>query len=650
MSCCKKPQANNIRAPEFKPQESICEDVSQENQDVSLLEDTPPKTENYGAIPTPRNSEFVFISTKSGIPQLYLGSLQSSADTSKRLTFFPNGIERGGGSDLQVNNSGDIFYNCKYEAVGKVSLTTQAEPICRSGPDDTMYLFGPFLANNDSDENQYYYEVRHRSKPGFHLYRDIHNQGIEHDPVLVYHDASLNGWLRDIDPNGQFALVVDMKSHTNWALVLIDFLRKERKDIYPKSNSPVKVSSTKFSQNGKNIFLGTDDGQDKSVFVNIETETGEEVCRYREELYPTAEIVDIAESQDGQMVVLTLSAGSFNVLRVLNKNSCESAEKAPLNLPLGIGHVKFFVDPDKTFVFEWVTPNLDRNLYLADLDLGSYRPLIDRPGEPVQNKGVDVSVAYIESFDKIKIPINIYRPRHTATRPSPVVVYLRTGPGSVAKLRRTTMTGYFIERGYSVVEPNIRGSAGHGIGYQRLDDHEKRVDSFRDIEAVAKWLATQDWVDSKRMLIAGSSYGGYLALMGLALQPAIWRAGVDFYGITDWRSFYDTTNPGTASVYAREVGSIKDSAAFLDSISPQQIVSKMKAPIFIYHGMKDNQVAISQSKVFIEKARKSGLKIMSFLAPNEGHGLRSPATRRALFARLDCFFEETIEEDGSVQF
>lgn len=118
----------------------------------------------------------------------------------------------------------------------------------------------------------------------------------------------------------------------------------------------------------------------------------------------------------------------------------------------------------------------------------------------------------------------------------------------MAKLERSELTDAFLERGYAVVEPNVRGSAGFGRAFELLDDGPKRPESLEDIAAVARWLGRQSWVDADRLVLAGASYSGYQVLMSLTSHPELWRGGIDLYGITDWRSFFETTNPATAAM------------------------------------------------------------------------------------------------------
>ena len=44
--------------------------------------------------------------------------------------------------------------------------------------------------------------------------------------------------------------------------------------------------------------------------------------------------------------------------------------------------------------------------------------------------------------------------------------------------------------------------------------------------ASAEWLKKTGYVDLKKLIIMGASYGGYMTMMGLSKTPEIWAAGV----------------------------------------------------------------------------------------------------------------------------
>ena len=60
---------------------------------------------------------------------------------------------------------------------------------------------------------------------------------------------------------------------------------------------------------------------------------------------------------------------------------------------------------------------------------------------------------------------------------------------------------YFInELGCAMVFPNVRGSAGYGKTFLKLDNGFKREDSYKDISALLDWIKTRPELDPERVM------------------------------------------------------------------------------------------------------------------------------------------------------
>lgn len=60
-----------------------------------------------------------------------------------------------------------------------------------------------------------------------------------------------------------------------------------------------------------------------------------------------------------------------------------------------------------------------------------------------------------------------------------------------------------------------------------------------DVSDATRWAIAQGMADPKRIAIAGASYVGYAAMMGLVKEPALYRAGINWVGVTDIGLMYD---------------------------------------------------------------------------------------------------------------
>jgi dipeptidyl aminopeptidase/acylaminoacyl peptidase len=67
-----------------------------------------------------------------------------------------------------------------------------------------------------------------------------------------------------------------------------------------------------------------------------------------------------------------------------------------------------------------------------------------------------------------------------------------------------------------------------------MDDRKHGEADLGDVVASKRMLVGTGYVDSARIGIIGGSYGGYMTLAALTLQPDAFKVGVDLFGISNW--------------------------------------------------------------------------------------------------------------------
>ena len=91
-----------------------------------------------------------------------------------------------------------------------------------------------------------------------------------------------------------------------------------------------------------------------------------------------------------------------------------------------------------------------------------------------------------------------------------------------------------MNHGYVVFDINNRGSSGYGKTFFSLDDRKHGEADLGDVVACRQMLIDTGYVDANKIGIIGGSYGGYMVLAALTLQPDAFKAGVDIFGISNW--------------------------------------------------------------------------------------------------------------------
>lgn len=213
--------------------------------------------------------------------------------------------------------------------------------------------------------------------------------------------------------------------------------------------------------------------------------------------------------------------------------------------------------------------------------------------------------------------------RHSG--PRPVLLWIHGGPSDQARPGFLGSLAYLVqELGIAVVYPNVRGSTGFGAGFEALDDGRLREDAVSDVGAVLDWIESEPGLDASRVMAAGGSYGGFLALRALTDYPQRLQCGFSWAGIVDFVSFLETTRDDRADDRRREYGDERDPEMrkFLRDISPLNRAAQIGAPLLVAAGANDTVVPVSQADLLVERVRAEGVEVWYVVAENEGHAYR----------------------------
>jgi dipeptidyl aminopeptidase/acylaminoacyl peptidase len=200
-------------------------------------------------------------------------------------------------------------------------------------------------------------------------------------------------------------------------------------------------------------------------------------------------------------------------------------------------------------------------------------------------------------------------------------------------------------RGYAVLQVNFRGSTGYGRRHITAAIGEFARAMHTDLLDAVDWAEAQGYVDPRRVGIMGGSYGGYAALVGVALAPDRFAAAVDYVGVSDLASFMRAlppfTRPYLANSWFRYVGDPDDPAAAEDMVSrsPVAMIERISTPLLVAQGANDARVAQAESDNIVTPLRERGVPVEYILAADEGHGFDNPANQVLLHRAIERHFE-----------
>ena len=153
------------------------------------------------------------------------------------------------------------------------------------------------------------------------------------------------------------------------------------------------------------------------------------------------------------------------------------------------------------------------------------------------------------------------------------------------------------------------------------------------------WVSAQRDLDSDRVVVAGGSYGGYMALASLVQYGDRLAGGIDVVGISNFVSFLANTSGSRRDLRRVEYGDERDPQmrALLTSISPLTNAASIRKPLLIVQGLNDPRVPASESEQMKAMVRARGGEVWYLAAKDEGHGFRKKANNEAYRATVVAF-------------
>ena len=252
--------------------------------------------------------------------------------------------------------------------------------------------------------------------------------------------------------------------------------------------------------------------------------------------------------------------------------------------------------------------------------------------------------------DGLSIPVWLTLPPGPRDKPRPAVLLVHGGPWVRGGEWHWNADSQFLaSRGYVVIEPEFRGSNGYGQKLHRAGWRQWGQAMQDDVADAVAWAVAKGVVDPRRVCIAGSSYGGYATLMGLARHPALFACGVSWAGVTDprlmfeWRWGYDVGIGSREFWYPTLIGDPVKDAAMLDSVTPLLLADRIKAPLLLAYGVEDRRVPLVHGTRMRDALAKAGRPPQWVTYPGEGHGWYKLETRLDFARRMEDFLAQHLK-------
>jgi dipeptidyl aminopeptidase/acylaminoacyl peptidase len=315
----------------------------------------------------------------------------------------------------------------------------------------------------------------------------------------------------------------------------------------------------------------------------------------------------------------------------------ESLSKVLPNLPI-VDFVDSSRDGRKLLIFA-ASDNDPGRFYLFDRQTKTLNEaMVEHPlleGRALaRQKPVTVPAA-----DGAKIPAYLTLPPGKEAKNLPAIVLPHGGPSSRDEWGFDFLSQFLAARGYAVIQPEYRGSAGYGDQWLNENGFKNWKTSMSDIAASAKWLASQGIADPDRMAIFGWSYGGYAALMEAETDPQLYKAVIAVAPVTDLGMLKDDAKGYTS---AQVIEDFVGDGPHIQQGSPLRHADRIQVPVLLVHGDLDANVAFRHSQKMADALRSAGKQVEFLQYKGLDHQLRDSTVRAELLTQMGELLDRTI--------
>ena len=203
----------------------------------------------------------------------------------------------------------------------------------------------------------------------------------------------------------------------------------------------------------------------------------------------------------------------------------------------------------------------------------------------------------------------------------PLLVKSHGGPTAAASVNLSLRIQYWTSRGFGYLDVNYGGSIGYGRQYRQHLENNWGIVDIDDCVNAAQYLVDQGLADGERLVISGSSAGGYTTLAALTFRDTF-KAGASYYGISDLEILATDTHKFESRYLDRLIGKYPEDKEVYQKRSPIHYTEQLSCPVIFFQGLEDKVVPPNQAEMMVEAIKQKGIPVAYVTFADEGHGFR----------------------------
>jgi dipeptidyl aminopeptidase/acylaminoacyl peptidase len=588
-----------------------------------------------GSTWSPDGSTVAFVSNLSGRNNLWLvpsaggwpTQLTVSNERQTSPTWSPNGKWIAYMSDYDGDEQWDIFLVSPKS--GQVVNLTNTREIAEESP--AWSPDGRYLA----------YIVKPKTSSVFEI--DVYDtvlRGVKHLTTGTANDRMNVGpiWSQ----NGQFIVYTQEQSKgTDSNIFMVDAESAKSTLLTPhQGESTYAVNDV--SPDGKSVLVTSNagNGYDNVGLLDISSK------KIRWITQDKWEISGEEFSPDGKSLTYTANVDGNTDIYLFD---IASGSSRALPLPKGVnypsGRNSAFTHDGARMLYNHNGPTTPGDLWVYDLATSKSHQLTHSLVGGVRSEDmVEPQLVHYPSKDgKWTISAFVYVPYNLPRNPEhPAIVYVHGGPTAQTVNLFSRFIQYMANQGYIVIAPNYRGSTGYGKEFQQANLFDMGGGDLQDVLSAADWIKQTGYVDPKKLILMGGSYGGYMTMMGVTKAPEVWAAGVPIVPFVNWFTEIAHEDPVLQQSDLATMGDLVKNKALYEDRSPINFVDKIKAPLYLLAGGNDPRCPKEEAQQVVDAVKKRGGIAEYKVYENEGHGFSKVENQIDAYKRVADFLKAHV--------
>jgi len=585
---------------------------------------------------SPNGKYIAYLEPYKGVQNIYVTSLAD--DQSKRIT---TELDKNIISYFWADNNELIFWKERLQDdnLGIYAVNWESMSIRNLIVPEQMRF--RWINQKPVNKDEMLISLNKRDSSVFDVYRlNIHDCNLQ---MIAKNPGNISSWFTDLDGKIRLAIASDGVNET---LLYREHEGKPFKQVF-ENNFKTTVRPLRFIDGEANhIYALSNINRDKLALVVIDLKRGEEIKTIY--VHPEVDVDNVRFSASAEGVAYI----DYDTWKPERHYFNKRIEEIHLDLRKRLDNYWIRVvdkdDAEKRFIVRTYADNDPGAFYLYSLEEDKLIKLADV--NPSLN-GLKLSrmepVSYV-ARDGMLINGYLTIPKNKEKNNLPLIVMPHNGPSSRNVWEYNNEVQFLANRGYAVFQPNYRGSTGYGKAFWSAGFGEWGGKIQEDIADGVSYLVEKGIANPNKIGIFGYSFGGFCALYGACFHNDLYKCAASYSGITNLFTYLKEIPPyykPYLQMYYEIIGNPEKQADYFRAVSPAFHTDKIKGPILIAQGGKDDRGNVNETNQMVRELKGKNIAITYFLKEKEGHYFKDEQARLALYQQLETFFSNNLGND-----